>query len=127
MHRMLACALAALASLSLLPLTAHAQAAFTNPYIEWSLRPDVPRVPYDGAPFSEKYTNSFVYTSAPLMLGANPSRLWYLYHVDKIYRAQQFGYTLPANYCDPVTGEIVLPPPPPPIRHGVLWNRFHRD
>jgi hypothetical protein len=123
MHRMLLCALAALASLSLVPLTAHAQAAFTNPYTEWSLRPDVPRVPFDGAPFSEKYTNSFIFNSTPLMLGGNSAGMWYLYRLDKIYRAQMFGYELPANYHDPATGQIIMPPPPP--RHGRLWNFFH--
>src|ERR1700687_3334097 len=55
MQRMPVCALAALASFALAPHAVHAQAAFTNGYIEWSLRPDAPRVPYDGAPFSEKY------------------------------------------------------------------------
>ncbi len=124
MHRTLCCALAALASLSLVPLTAHAQGlAFTNPYTEWSLRPDVPRIPYDGAPFSEKYTNSFIFNSTPLMLGGNPTRMWNLYHVDKIYRAQMFGYELPANYFDPMTGGVVVPPPPP--RRGLLWGFFH--
>ena len=128
MHRMLSCALAALASLPLLPLIAHAQAAFTNPYLEWNLRTDVPRVPYDGATYTERYNNSFIYNSAPLMLGNNPSRLWYMYHMDKIYRAQQFGYQLPAGYYDPVSGEVMEPPPPvTPPRHGLLRSLFHRD
>ena len=127
MHRMLIGALAALTALSLLPLTAHAQAAFTNPYIEWNLRPDVPKVPYDGAPFSEKYSFPFVYNSPPLMLGRGyPNSLWYMYHVDKINRAQLFGYRLPDQYFDPATGEIVIPPPPPPIRYQ-LRGLFHRD
>ncbi len=119
--------------MSLLPLAAHAQAAFTNPYIEWNLRPDVPRVPYDGAPWSERYTNSFIFNNPPLMFGANPNGMWYAYHVDKINRAQAFGYRLPDNYYDPVTGQIVIPPPPPPLlqqlqqRHGLLWSVLHRN
>jgi hypothetical protein len=125
MHRTLLCALAALASLSLLPRAAHAQyyqsrMAFTSPYIEWGLRPDVPRVPYDGAPFSEKYITAN-FASAPLMFGADPNRLWAMYYIDRIDRAQRFGYALPAGYEGPP------PPPPNPPRHGLLWNFFHRD
>jgi hypothetical protein len=118
MHRTLICALTALASLSLLPMTAHAQvrAAFTNGYIEWGLRPDVPRVPYDGAPFSEKYITS-IYASAPLMLGADPHRLWQMYYIDRIDRAQRFGYALP-----PIPDEA---PPPPAPRRGLFFGLFH--
>jgi hypothetical protein len=112
MHRMLICAIAALACLSLLPYTAHAQ-AFSNGYIEWSLRPDAPRVPYDGAPFSEKYNTGY-YQSPPLLLGANPDRLWYMYYMDRIDRAEAFGYALPPGF-DPQP-----PPNPRPRRFGVF-------
>ena len=112
MHRMMVCALAALASLYLLAPTAFAQAAITNGYLEWGLRPDVPRVPYDGAPFSEKYIAAN-YTAMPVMLGADPQRLWYMYHMDRIDRAMRNGYALPPGY------EVPPPPPPnPPPRFG---------
>ncbi len=107
MHRMLACALIALASLSLLPHVAHAQAAFTDGYLEWYLRPDVPRVPSDG----ETYTQRYAYNvGAPLMLGANPNYLWNLYWADRIDRAQRFGYELPPGLLEDG------PPPPAPPR-----------
>jgi hypothetical protein len=109
MHRMLLCALAALASLSLLAPAARAQAAFTNGYLEWGLRTDVPRVPFDGAPFSEKYIAAN-YTAMPLMLGADPQRLWYMYHMDRVDRAIRNGRPLPP--------EIPAPPPNPPRRWG---------
>jgi hypothetical protein len=116
MHRMLLCALAALASLSMVPHTAWAQAAFTNGYLEWGLRTDVPRVPYDGAPFSERYIFSS-FNATPLMLGADPRRLWYMYHQDRIDRAERFGYALPAGYD-------VEAPPNPPRRPLLDW--LHR-
>jgi hypothetical protein len=114
MSRTLLCALAALASLSLLATTAQAQvpAAFTNGYLEWGMRPDVPRVPYDGAPFSEKYISSN-YFAMPLMIGANPNYLWNLYHADRIDRAQRFGYALPAEYD---------PEPLPSSRRGGIFG-----
>jgi hypothetical protein len=114
MQRMPVCALAALAILSLAPHAVHAQ-AFTNGYIEWSLRPDAPRVPYDGAPFSEKYSYT---ASVPLLLGANPERLWYMYNMDRYDRAQQFGYALPPCF-DPQP-----PPNPRPRRFGVGVGLF---
>ena len=90
MQRMPVCALAALAILSLAPHAVHAQ-AFSNGYIEWSLRPDAPRVPYDGAPFSEKYNHTAGGFSTPLLFGANPERLWYMYDMDRYDRAQRAG------------------------------------
>ncbi len=111
MHRMLICALVALAVLIILPPAVRAQAAFTNGNIEWSLRPDAPRVPYDGAPFSEKYN---AYFPPPLMLGADPQRLWYMYYMDRLDRAQAFGYALPPGF-DPQP-----PPNPRPRRSGLL-------
>jgi hypothetical protein len=118
MQRMLYCALAALAALPVLPNLAWAQrAAFTNGYLEWGLRPDVPRVPYDGAPYSEKYIAS-IYNTTPLMLGADPRRLWYMYYQDKIDRAERFGYPLPAGIAE------VEAPPNPPRRPILDW--LHR-
>jgi hypothetical protein len=117
MHRTLLCALAALASLSLFTSAAEAQgrAAFTNGYLEWGLRPDVPRVPYDGAPFSEKYIASN-YLATPLMLGANPGQLWYMYYMDRVDRAERFGYALPGYDPEP-------PPNPPRHRRFGLFGR----
>ncbi len=80
--------------------------------------PDVPRVPYDGAPFSEKYIISNI-LATPLMVGANPNQLWYQYHIDRIDRAERFGYALPPYY-DP------QPPPNPPGRGGLFgFGLFH--
>jgi hypothetical protein len=103
MHRMLFCALVALAMLLSVPHAARAQAAFTNGYLEWGLRPDVPRVPYDGAPYSEKYHTAY-YNVAPLMFGASASQLWEMYWLDRIDRAERFGYELPpyVDYGAPV-------------------------
>jgi hypothetical protein len=112
MHRMLVCALVALAAVAVSPLVARAQ-AFTNGYIEWSLRPDAPRVGNDGAPFSEKYNANY---AVPLMLGANPDRLWYMYYMDRVDRAQAFGYALPPGF-DP------QPPPNPRPRRFGLFGR----
>jgi hypothetical protein len=119
MHRMLLCALTALASLSLLAPAAHAQAAITNGYLEWGLRPDVPRVPYDGAPFSEKYIAAN-YAAMPIMLGANPQQLWYMYHMDRLDRAIRNGRPLPPDY------ELPPIPPNPPRRSGFFgWFGGH--
>ncbi len=118
MHRTLACALTALASVSLLPHAAHAQAAFTNGQIEWGMRPDVPRVPYDG----ETYTQRYAYNvGAPLMFGANPNYLWNLYWADRIDRAQRFGYELPPGLLD---DSLPPPPPPQPRRFGLGLGWF---
>jgi hypothetical protein len=100
---MLSGAAIALFSLTMLPQAAKAQAAFTNPMIEWGLRTDVPRVPYDGASFPERYHYGI---GAPLMLGARPDYLWYMYDMDRVDRALKFGYPLPAG-VDPEA----LPPP----------------
>jgi hypothetical protein len=115
MRRTLLCALIALAALTILPRPAWAQAAITNGYIEWSLRPDAPRVPYDGAPFSEKYN---AYFPPPLMLGADPERLWYMYYMDRVDRAQAFGYALPPGF-DPQP-----PPNPRPRRFNLGLGLF---
>jgi hypothetical protein len=105
---MLVGALIALISLSLLPGAARAQAAFTDGTIEWGLRPDVPRLPRDGMNYQEWYNYN---VGAPLMLGANPSQLWYMYYMDRIDRAQRFGYALPEGF------DVGPPPPNPPPRH----------
>jgi hypothetical protein len=110
MPRMLTCALVALAALTVSPHTARAQAAFTNGYIEWSLRPDAPRLPNDGKPFSDTYGG---YLAVPLMLNANPDRLWYMYNMDRVDRAKAFGYALPPGF-DPQP-----PPNPRPRRFGL--------
>jgi hypothetical protein len=107
---MLVCALAALAAAVVSPHAARAQ-AFTNGYIEWSLRPDAPRVPGDAAPFSERYNANF---AVPLMFGANPERLRYMYDMDRFDRAQAFGYALPPGF-DPQP-----PPNPRPKRSGLF-------
>jgi hypothetical protein len=121
MQRTLLCALIALASVSLLPHAARAQviypgAAFTNGEIEWGLRPDVPRIWKDGAPFSEKYNYN---VGAPLMIGANPNQLWAMYYADRIERAQMFGYALPPGF-DPQPA----PAPPRPVHFGIGLGVF---
>ena len=118
MQRMLAGALIALASLFLLPHSAWAQAAFTNGTIEWGLRPDVPRLPRDGMTYTEWYSYN---VGAPLMFGANPNQLWYMYYMDKLDRAQRFGYELPEGF------DVGPPPPNPPQRpFGLGLGLFHR-
>jgi hypothetical protein len=115
MQRMLVCASLALAAVALLPHAVRAQ-AITNGTIEWSLRPDAPRVPYDGAPQSEKYSINSTF-SPFLLLGANPDRLWYMYNMDRYDRAVQFGYRLPAGF-DP------QPPANPRPRRVLGLGRF---
>jgi hypothetical protein len=117
MPRMLLGALIALAFVGSLPQVARAQVAFSNSQMEWGLRPDVPRVPHDGAPFSEVYNST---TGVAILFGASGSYLWDLYYVDRVDRALRFGYPLPAGIEGP-------PPPPAPRvrRFGLGLGLFH--
>jgi hypothetical protein len=116
---MLWCALVALGSVPFFSQVASAQ-AFTNGTLEWNLRPNVPYVHNDGAPFSEVY--GFKTTMAtPLLFGANANKLWYDYYMDRIERAQRFGYELPPGF-DP--GPEPQNPPPRRFRLGLFRGRY---
>lgn len=60
---------------------------------------------HDGAPFSHRYH----YYAGPVFYpGMDAQRLWHLYYLDRLDRAERFGYQ--------------PPPPPPSIRP--LFQRF---
>ena len=115
MQRLLFGALAALGILSAFPHAAFAQPAWTNGTLEWYLRPGVPYVHNDGAPFTEVY-NFKTPTATPLLFGANPNQLWFAYNMDRLDRAMRFGYDLPPGFD-------VTPPPNPAPRRFRLFRR----
>ena len=60
---------------------------------------------YDGAPFSHRY---HYYVGPVFYPGMNAQHLWDLYYLDRLDRAERFGYR--------------PPPPPQPVRP--LFRRF---
>jgi hypothetical protein len=58
---------------------------------ERAMRPGA-YVPYDGAPFSHRY--GFEYGPV-LYLNQDPGRLYYLEYLDRLDRAERFGYRIP--------------------------------
>jgi len=122
MQRLLLCALAALSAVSLLPHAAQAQPAWSSGNLEWYLRPGVPYVHNDGTSFSEYYNFKSTVTGTPLLFGANPQKLWYDYYMDRVDRAQRFGYELPPGF-DPEA----VPPNPPPRRFRLFHRRYDAD
>ena len=116
MQRLLVGAVTALAVFSLSPRFAHAQPAWSNGALEWYSRPGVPYVHNDGAPFSEYY-NFKTPTATPLLFGASADRLWFEYYMDRLDRAQRFGYELPPGF------DVTPPVNPPPRR----FRLFHRQ
>ena len=81
----------------------HAQ-SFGGGEFERAMRPGV-YVPYDGAPFSHRYN----YGIGPVFyFNGDAQRLWTLEYLDRVDRADRFGYR---------------PPTPTP---GVRWPLFGR-
>jgi hypothetical protein len=98
--------LSALVCLLALPSTGHAQGLWSSE-LERGFRPGASSL-HDGAPFSHRY---HYYTGPVFYPGMDAQRLWNLYYLDRLERAERFGYR---------------PPPPPPIffPSRPLFHRF---
>jgi hypothetical protein len=103
-----------------LPVAASAQ-VITNGEIERGLRPG-PRMPYDGSPQTLRY--NYDLGGAFFYLGGSGRQLSYLEYLDRVDRAERFGYRMPPNPyrqrivvhpypCEPQPGVIILEGPPP--------------
>jgi hypothetical protein len=88
-----------------LPATSSAQRiAIWGGEYERALRPGV-YIPYDGAPFSHRYN----YEVGPLLyFGVDSRQLIYLEYLDRVDRAQRFGYPIPPNPFDPVPRRNII-------------------
>jgi hypothetical protein len=104
---------AALACWAGLPAGAGAQ-VFSSVEIERGLRPGV-YVPYEGAPLTQRYAYE---TGAFLYFGGSARELYLLDYLDRLDRAERFGYRPPP---DPFRRPVVVypyqgpPPQPPPM------------
>lgn len=72
---------------------AQAQLGFGGGEAERALRPGV-YVPYEGAPFSHRY---FYETGSMLYYGFNTRNFSYLEYLDRVDRAEKFGYRIPPD------------------------------
>ena len=72
--------------------TVHAQ-VITNGEIERGLRSRGPS--YDGEPYTQRY--SYGLGAAPLYLNGDARALWYLDYLDRVDRAEKFGYPMPID------------------------------
>jgi hypothetical protein len=92
MSSLLRSALPVLAACCLLalPRAGHAQ-AFGGGEYERALRPGA-YVPYDGASFSHRYNYEY---GPVLYLNQGPRTLYYLDYLDRVDRAERFGYRMP--------------------------------
>ncbi len=94
---------AALGCLLALPTVGQAQSWWGGD-LERGFRPGAAAL-HDGAPFSHRYH----YYAGPVFYpGMDAQRLWNLYYLDRLDRAERFGYR---------------PPPPPPVVRP-LFHRF---
>ncbi len=104
---------ASLAFAAAWPAAAGAQ-VFSSVEIERGLRPGV-YVPYEGAPLTQRYAYQ---TPAFLYSGGSPRELYMLDYLDRLDRAERFGYRPPPN---PFRRQVIVyprhapPPPPPPV------------
>jgi hypothetical protein len=89
----------------LAPRCADAQ-VFSSGEIERGLRPG-PRVPWDGAGFSHRYNYR---TEAIFFFNGSSRQLHTLDYLDRLDRAERFGYRLPP---DPFRRPPVIYHPPP--------------
>jgi hypothetical protein len=81
--------------------------AFGGGELERALRPGA-YVPYDGAPFSHRYN----YDVGPVLyFNGDAQRLWTLEYLDRVDRAERFGYRMPT---------------PPPVVRWPLFGRYSR-
>ncbi len=99
----------ALGCLLALPAAGHAQGIWSSDF-DRAFRPGANPL-HDGAPFSHRYN----YYSGPVFYpGLDAQRLWNLYYLDRLDRAERFGYR---------------PPPPPPVLAPTrpLFQRFRRS
>src|SRR5438093_13596852 len=74
---------------------ARAQFVISNAEVERSLRP-APYVYFDGVPYTQRYNNATGF----LYVGGNSAQLWDQYYLDRIDRAERFGYELPPEPID---------------------------
>jgi hypothetical protein len=97
-----------------LPATAGAQ-VFSNAEIERGLRPGV-YVPYDGAPLSQRYAYQ---TGGFLYFGGSARQLYLMDYLDRLDRAERFGYRAPPDpFGRAPVHRAPGPPccdPPPPV------------
>jgi hypothetical protein len=99
---------AALSGVLALPASSRAQAIWGSD-LESGFRPGA-SARFDGDPFSHRYN----YYAGPVFYpGMDAQRLWNLYYLDRLDRAERFGYR---------------PPPPPPVvvPSRPLFHRFRR-
>lgn len=75
--------------------------------------------PYDGMPYSHRY--NYYRTGEILYLNGNPQQLYYLDYLDKVRRAEMFGYPMPP---DPFENPQVIPPPRGRLGFGAGFYRF---
>jgi hypothetical protein len=76
-------------------------------------------IPYDGAPFSHRY--GYDVMSPMLFLNGNSRGLYYQEHLDRVDRAERFGYEMPHP-----PAALVNPPTPLRYRFGLGFGRFFR-
>ena len=98
---------AALGCLFAFPAVGQAQGLWSSD-LDRGYRPGASAL-HDGAPFSHRY---HYYAGPVLYLGMDSQQLWNLYHLDRLDRAERFGYR--------------LPPPAPPAPARPLFHRFRR-
>jgi hypothetical protein len=96
MQRILAPALLALAAWGAMTEAGRAQ-AFTNSQLEHALGPGT-YVPRDGLPYTQWYSYR---TGALFYPGMNPRELIYQDYLDRLDRAQKFGYRIPQDPFTP--------------------------
>lgn len=81
---------------------------------------------FDGMPHTQRYL------SLPnAYLNGDSRQLWYLHYLDRVDRAEKFGYRMPIDpYFSgppPEPTEVVeSAPPPPPVRAGFGFGIFRR-
>lgn len=93
---------AALGCLLALPAVGNAQ-GFWSSDLDRGFRPGA-SARYDGAPFSHRYN---YYTGPVFYPGMDAQSLWNVYYLDRLDRAERFGYQ---------------PPPPPPVVRPLFWR-----
>ena len=118
--------------------SAHAQVFISGGEFERQLRPGY-NAPHDGQPFSHRYGYSTDMSS--FYLGHQGWRLGYLEYLDRVDRAEKFGYCPPydCRYEFPAAGPVVEhvervmpaatvsePPPATKVRAGVGFGFFRR-
>ena len=102
---------AALAAAFLVSSSAHAQ-SISSQDIERGLNPNGGAsrwIPYDGAPYSHRYNYNL--GAGIVYFNDAPGRIAYLDYLDKVDRAQKFGYPMPR----PPYGAVVIQQGPPPV------------